>query len=345
MPIAFCDLAAVNVVKNVLSVGILGASMVVIGYGIGNGLALLPGPAWLHFIILIAAVTLLGYLEGLQVAVLALENLDYTVYRDQYPNGARLMDRAVLPEGVKQFLCGRQFFVVFVVFIVAQLTTFPDFPVGHLPTVVKIVVIDTGLCGALFVLMWGQLLPQITASDCPIQFCNLPGARAVLYLCLGFEHLGITDVSWLLAGAIRYVTKPNGLLYRKREMRSPAAADSLSNPLLDFQKDGYIQNTNDDYSEIHWESVFATAQANKDKPAPILKSNMAGFPSAEELCRQMLARGEQIPRFLLPATHPLHIPPHLVCAQMLNKLAPAAKQFEHDGRPTRPNSGPSLVIT
>lgn len=48
-------------------------SAVQVLYGISQHHAALPGPSWLHFVIVFLVLVLLGYLEGLQVAILAVE--------------------------------------------------------------------------------------------------------------------------------------------------------------------------------------------------------------------------------------------------------------------------------
>jgi len=330
----------VKAAKMIMSVAILCGAMTVIFYGVGAGLALLPGPVALHFVLLFGCVTLLAYLEGLQVAILALENLDYTVYRENYPSGCKLMDRATQPDAVKKFLCGRQFFVVFVVFLMAQLTTFPDFPSGGMPEWLFILCIDTGLSGALFVLMWGQLLPQITAADYPLQFCGLPGSMAVLYLCLGFEFLGVTDVSWLLAAGAATVSGAEPKAYKKRERnadgtwktaeQTAAQQKDASDPVGPFaeQLSGPSEyDAVEDYTNIKWEAIFDTAQKADPLQGGVTSAQkkfsvhdtVNSYPSPPELAKYLMEHNQPVPRFLLPVTHPMHIPPHLVAAAELLK--------------------------
>ena len=64
--------------------------IVIIVYGIGAGHAALPGPPYVHYLILIGCVVLLAYLEGLQVAILALENVPPEVFREEYPRAFAL---------------------------------------------------------------------------------------------------------------------------------------------------------------------------------------------------------------------------------------------------------------
>ena len=121
---------------------------------------------------------------------------------------------------------GRQFFVVFVVFLCAQLTTYADMPQGSIPDWLWTLVIETGcargasarhraprrtvplhargrcrdpalplvltvislrrtracarsLPGALVVLAFGQLIPQLVAATHPVALMNLRGTWSV----------------------------------------------------------------------------------------------------------------------------------------------------------------------
>lgn len=104
---------------------------------------------------------------------------------------------------VQRFLVGRQFFVVFVVFLAAQLTTYPGLPKDSMPKWLYIAIINTGLPGALVVLAFGQLMPQLIAATHPITMMNLVGSYQVIQLALGFEFIGITHFSWLLASVVK----------------------------------------------------------------------------------------------------------------------------------------------
>ena len=168
------------------------ACIVLIFYAIGHNYAALPGHPAVHYSLFFFVLVLLGYLEGLQVAILALERVDGASFRTSHPR-AFVVHRLSTAQGglnVQRFLVGRQFFVVFVVFLCAQLTTFPTLPKHGWPGWLFVLVIDTGLVGALVVLAFGQLMPQLVAATHPVALMNLPGAWSVVQLALGFESLG-----------------------------------------------------------------------------------------------------------------------------------------------------------
>eukprot|EP00457_Paulinella_chromatophora_P011001 gb/GEZN01011121.1/.p1 GENE.gb/GEZN01011121.1/~~gb/GEZN01011121.1/.p1 ORF type:complete len:372 (+),score=48.35 gb/GEZN01011121.1/:167-1117(+) len=292
--------------------------MGVVGYGVANGLAVLPGSPALHFFLIIVCITLLGYLEGSQVAILALENLDYDAYFEDYPSGVKTMDLCLgMSEGIKKYLCGRQFFVVFAVFVMAQVSTFPDFPHEGMPDWLFTVLIRTGLAGALTVLMWGQLMPQILASDYPLQWCNLPFLRAVIYGCLGFEATGVTNSSWLLSSATKSIGGAKQLEYKERITSQYASTASLG---ADEEKGQGSLKGKSDIESIDWATVLAAAQHGTvlktgefvELKKPMDAQLYGKYPSPEDLRKYLSERGQAVPNFLLPRDHPSYVPAHLV---------------------------------
>ena len=195
---------ALDIWRYFISTAITLASCVLVVYAIGEGYAQLPGPPLVLYIIFVSVLVLLAYLEGLQVAILALEHIDPESLRDKYPRAYKTQKLAMARQGlnVQRFLVGRQFFVVFVVFLCAQLTTYPTMPMHGVPEWAFIAVIDTGLPGAFIVLAFGQLMPQLIAASHPKTFMNMYFTREVVLIALGFESVGITHFSWLLASAI-----------------------------------------------------------------------------------------------------------------------------------------------
>lgn len=117
-----------------------------------------------------------------------------------YPRAARCHALVDTPLKVKKFLVGRQFFVIFVVFLIAQLTTFPKMPYDFAgldkPTVLALA--KTGLPGVALVLTFGQLISQLFVEEFTVQFVNMPGNEAVIRLCLATEWCGVCHFSWLL---------------------------------------------------------------------------------------------------------------------------------------------------
>jgi len=97
-------------VRYVGSTILAGLSAFVIIYSIAHGLAALPGHPLLHYILLALDLLLLAYLEGLQVAILALENVRSNTF-SHMPRACVSHTLCTARDGlnVQRFLVGRQF--------------------------------------------------------------------------------------------------------------------------------------------------------------------------------------------------------------------------------------------
>ena len=199
--------------------------------GVGAGessLTLLYGvPVVLTFTVLLVALMLLACLEGTQIAIVALTNKKVTAFKEQYPRGCQAIQLVQNKRLVERYLAGRQFFVIFVVFIIAQVTSFPQiemlpftqFPIHALPDVIIFLGFKLGLFGALLVLWVAQLLPQLIANKNPLLFLNLPGMRAVIRLCLVLESMGPTrPASWMSATQRVDLTVPTSSFVKHSDM-------------------------------------------------------------------------------------------------------------------------------
>ena len=165
-------------------------------------------PVWLTFAVMLIAILLLASLEGTQIAIVALNGKNVMSFNSTYPRGCDAIKLFQNKKMVERYLAGRQFFVIFVVFIIAEVTSFPlietlpfsDISVQSLPSVLIFLGFQLGLFGALFVLWLAQLLPQFIANKNPLLFLNLPGMQGVIRLCLLLESLGPTrPANWFCA--------------------------------------------------------------------------------------------------------------------------------------------------
>lgn len=108
----------------------------------------------------------------------------------------------------QRFLVGRQFWVIFVVFVAAQITTFPTLQLP-LPRWLFVVLIETGLPGALVVLALGQLMPQLITATHPVSMLNAPGSWLVVKFALTLEALGVTNFAWVVTWTAKLVRPPS----------------------------------------------------------------------------------------------------------------------------------------
>jgi len=320
------------------------ACLAVIVYGIGDNHATFPGPPPVHFAILIFCVVLLAYLEGLQVAILALETVKPEVFEETHPRACALHKMVNEGKNVQCFLVGRQFFVIFVVYLTAQVTTYPSFPDLGMPEALFIILIETGLPGALTVLAFGQLFTQLIAATHPVQMMNMIGAYQVTQLCLGLQWFGITHFSWMIAAIGRQCFGLHGdTAFSAKQLVKEGHHGGGGFPLLD-QTHSLLADIPDNEKADLPPMYDSNAE---DEPVDLLspRKERLGvytptpqpdrYPSPKDYAMKLLDRNQKVPRFLLPPTHPQHIPPHVVACSMLyagtwNEAAsPARTPSEH----------------
>lgn len=153
-----------------------------------------------NFLLIVLCLVLLAYVEALHYACVAVEKWDMEPYEQEYPKAVRSWRLVNTPEKVKKFLMGRQFFVIFVVFLIAQNTTYPGIPKNFagLPQWMVLIFIQTGLPGVCLILTIGQLISQIFIEEYTVHMFNYYGVEFIIRLSLFVEWIGVTHTSWVL---------------------------------------------------------------------------------------------------------------------------------------------------
>jgi hypothetical protein len=194
----------VGVVPNLGRIAVAGiifaSSVVFVVGGILEGHSALFGEQRaLAFACLSALLIALAVFEGLQICVTLLRFKDFEFFAD-FERVAELHRLFRSEVGTRRFLAGRQFFVVFLVFFIARITTFPELRhvplVGiALPTQLEPLwygFFDLGLMGAFLVLWIAQLAPQFGANRDPLAFLSFPGMGLALRSSFFIDDLGLT---------------------------------------------------------------------------------------------------------------------------------------------------------
>jgi len=238
--------------------------------------------------------------------------------------------------------------VVFVVFVIAQLTTYKDLDIPWLPRWLFIAIIDTGLPGALVVLAFGQLMPQLVASTHPVTFMNLIGAWSVVKLTLVFEVIGITHFSWVLTAFTRMIfglkngdvfviededDKEKKLLaereklYRGLNVYQKLDVDNLQGFLAPDRLNTHVQTANllesscsfglPDEDPTMWMKDPSVQEIFKTWGLTNVEAG--SFPSDEEIAKLVSKNGKKVPRYLLPKNHPEYIPAYAMLLEMTRK--------------------------
>ncbi len=160
----------------------------------------ISNPALL-FALLLVLILLLGAFEGLQIGVTTLRLKDVSTFQNEYPKAYSLHRKFRAEEKARDFLAGRQLFVIILVFIIAQITSFPNmktlpftemqFP-GWTSPWFETIFLKLGIIGALFVLWLGQLGPQFIANKNPLSLLNFPGMGLTLKSAFFVDSMGLT---------------------------------------------------------------------------------------------------------------------------------------------------------
>jgi len=283
----------------------------------------LPGHPIILYILLIFDIVLLAYLEGLQIAILALERTSpETFIQRRRAYASQTLAMRYNGHNVQRFLVGRQFFVVFVVFLCAQLTTYADLDIPWMPEWMFVALIQTGLPGALIVLAFGQLCPQLIATTNPITFMQLPGTWSVIQLCLYFESTGVTHFSWVLAMTVRamfsmgsheHIEDPN----KEEEMD---VIQHIPQNVRNMMKTVKISLSDLDtlYSKSN-QQICSTGMVN-DLTCLKGLQHQGNMPNPVTIVRHLVNNQQRVPRCLLPRYNKLHIPGHLLASEYIRRI-------------------------
>ena len=147
--------------------------------------------------------TLLFYLEGLMICIVATQYWDKELFKESHPTAYAMHELVNRPDVLKRFIVGRQFFTVLTYFLIAQIAVFAEWPADNYDPVLFFIVIRSGLVGVMVTLAFGQLLPELLAARYPLFFMNMIGSYSIVQLCLFIEAMGIGHCAWL----IFYATK------------------------------------------------------------------------------------------------------------------------------------------
>jgi CBS domain containing-hemolysin-like protein len=192
--------------------------LALIGFGIATGQSGLTSNPVAPFIVLVLLLTLMGYCEGVQLALIALKDYQVEDCAETHKRAHRLLLLAKKPFAFEKFLIGRQFTILFVVMLMGTCTSFPNLMrPSFIPQILWTIYVDTALYGSLVVMSFGSLMPQLIGTRSAVFFCNLPGAIWVFRMTLLFEALGVGHFSWLLSASVWRLCRLVGAKENRRQ--------------------------------------------------------------------------------------------------------------------------------
>jgi hypothetical protein len=158
-------------------------------------------PSPVAFLITIVLIVWLGFLEGAQAGIVGLHGVPKSEYEATHPIALRTTTLCHRGGNLESFIVGRQFLVVFVVFIISNTLTFQadleELPFG-LPAWVGEAFLESGLMGAVVTIVFGQLISQLVASKCNVDYLNSHVCYVTAIIALAIEYSGLMHFVYVL---------------------------------------------------------------------------------------------------------------------------------------------------
>lgn len=164
-------------------------------------------PEWAAILVAILFLTVMACAEGLQVSVLALARTSSSDIKAKAPLAYRTCQLVYAGRNMQAFMVGRQFFVALMMILLGRVTGYAgtdgvidgdDWGMG---AGFNEWFLQTGFCGAIFVVNVAQLASQVTASIFPVSFINNYPMNWLLRIMLLTEASGIVNACWPITWA------------------------------------------------------------------------------------------------------------------------------------------------
>lgn len=162
-------------------------------------------PAWASLIIFVVLIVIVGIMEGLQIALMAVVHISEDELK-QHPRAYRNYDFIFSGKHLQAFLVGRQICQTIIMFVIARITTLdPEAEnIFGVPDGLQQFFV-TGVLGALMSTIVASLSWRVVASSFPVAFLSNPLSRPIIHLCLLFEYTGVCNVAWPMAKLYRKI--------------------------------------------------------------------------------------------------------------------------------------------
>jgi len=151
------------------------------------------------YILLWAAIIWLTMVEGGQASLVGLEPVDNQLYKESHPKAFRCTSITNNGDNLDKYLLGRQFMVVLVVFCVnLSGGPIPGVSLWNFPKWVTDIMFQGGLAMIMLTCNVGQLMSQVNASLCMLDYTNNYFALLTLYAAMAIEFSGLLHASYLI---------------------------------------------------------------------------------------------------------------------------------------------------
>jgi hypothetical protein len=174
-----------------------------------------PGTAHpvLEVMFMFFMMTWVALLEGCQISIVGMQGIDLEPYKHSHPRAYKCLKLAHTGANVERFLVGRQFLLVFNVFLLSKVAggATSEFYIGDWhwsENATQFFWVNSVLLMILITSL-GQLVSQLLAAQKMLGFINLPffAYYTILLPCMAVEFVGLTHSSYLLKDFLCHVCK------------------------------------------------------------------------------------------------------------------------------------------
>ena len=186
-------------------------------------------PEWTAVLLFFLLLTIVGLLEGMQIAIFAVvDEMAQRKHGNDNNNGEDQQEQQVHDQNspwakktvdvlfannesnIPSFMLGRQMCVTLCFFLIARITTV-QLKEGD-PNLLGVsdatqALFETGLLGALITTVVASIAWQFMASAFPVAFLSTPVTYGLLQFCLGLEYTGLCQGAWVMARIRRKLGK------------------------------------------------------------------------------------------------------------------------------------------
>lgn len=201
----------------VWATGLLMFSIVVVYYQMGQDWTNPPWgpdetPAWMNIVIFSILLFWIFLLEGAHVSIVGLSSVDIETFRHTHPQSYAVCTWAHKGPNLERFIVGRQFLLLFIVFMVSRLggsdgsdlanTGGRYFYMGdwEWSATADVIFIQNNVFLMIVIIVPGHLVSQLIAARKMLDFLELPYAPmyTVMYPSMAFEAVGLTHCCYAL---------------------------------------------------------------------------------------------------------------------------------------------------
>jgi len=141
----------------------------------------------------------LSMVEGGQASLVGLAPVQRDLYKESHPITYAATTIGHKGDNLDRYLLGRQFMVIFIVFIINKSgTPLVDAEIWGLPSWAMEVLVTSGIALILLTCMVGQLHSQVTASHCMLDYINDAINFLTMRVAMMIEASGIVHASYLI---------------------------------------------------------------------------------------------------------------------------------------------------